>query len=182
MKRFLKPLLISVGGALILALIVTSVIFFIPRDNTSFSFECYRLRLAVSGFLKDLEKQRYDEAFDRIYPISEDGTPLECSERLKEIWVERVSELETSTNTYLKDFSNLKVVKRNGEFIVTVTLSVIREGYNDPFYAGGSELSVIYDDGWKISSVTKEKEELQTPFEKALSGRFVSEELNKEAD
>ena len=181
MKR-LKPLLTSVGGVLILSLIVTAVLFFIPRDNTSFSFECFRLRLAVSDFLKDLEKQRYDDAFDRIYALTEDGTSLESSEDLKEIWVNRVSELEKSNNTYLEGFSDLKVVKRNGEFTVTVTLSVIREGYNDPFYSNGNEISVIYEDGWKISSVSKEKVELQTPFEKALSGRFSSDERNKEAE
>ncbi len=174
MKRFLKPILICIGGLLVLALLVTAVIFFIPRDNTSFSFECFRLRSAVSGFLKDVEKERYDDAFDRVYCVESVGaTPIEDPAACRGAWIGRVADLRDSDNTYLVDHSDLKVRKQNGEFTVTVTLSVTRQGYNDPFYANGNVITAVWDDGWKIVSLSAYETALQTDLEKALSGFFV---------
>lgn len=178
MKKSLRPILISFGVLVVLVLTVTAVIFFIPRDNTSFSFECFRLRLAVSDFLKDVENQRFDDAFDMVYcTSSEDGSPINDKERCRQVWIDRVSALRTKDNTYLNGYSDLSVRKINGEFTVTVTLSVLRQGYNDPFYAEGSVISVVYDDGWKISSLSEYDLSLQTDLEKALCGSFTSAEL-----
>lgn len=177
MKQSLKPVLLLVGVLLVTALLVTAVIFFIPRDNTSFSWECFRLRLAVSGFLKDVEKERYEDAFARVYPTDADGSFAEYSETLQSAWIQRVESLRKDSNTYLKDHSQLKVRKENGAFTVTVVLSVMRQGYNDPFYAQGNVISVVYDDGWKIASVSDYEITLQTDLEKALSGRFSSAEF-----
>lgn len=183
MKKSVQSVLIPLAALIGLALTVTAVVFFIPRDNTSFSLECFRLRSAVSGFLKDVENERYDDAFETVYCTSaEDGRVLEATDACREAWTERVSALRNGTDgTYLKDFSDLSVRKENGEFIVTVTLSVIRQGYNDPFYADGSTFTVVYQDGWKISSLSGYETELQTDLEKALSGRFTSDELAGEA-
>ncbi len=178
MKRSLKPILIFVGTLFVLALIVAAVIFFIPRDNTSFSFECFRLRLVVSDFLKDVKCQRLDDAFDRIYCTSpEDGTPIEGNENCRQVWIDRVSALRIEDNTYLENYSDLKVRKSNGEFVVTVKLSVLRQGYNDLFYANENVLRVVYDKGWKIASLSEYDLSLQTDLEKALSGSFTPEEL-----
>ena len=177
MKKNLKLILIAVSSTLAVIFAVTAVVFFIPRDNTSFSFECFRLRWAVSGFLKDVISEDYEDAFDRVYCTAEDGFPADSGEDLRKIWVSRVSSLRSGTdNTYIEDYSGLKVRKENGTFTVTVTLKVIRQGMNDPFYAKGSVLTVVYDDGWKISSVSEYTPDLQTPLEKALSGRFSAEE------
>lgn len=173
MKLSLKPILIAVAALLVIVLAVTAVIFFIPRDNTSFSFECFRLRAEVADFLKDVEKERYDDAFARIACRDAGGRPVEASGDLQKIWVDRVSALRTADNTYLKDHSSLKVRKENGEFTVTVTLTVLRQGYNDPFYAKGTTLTVVNEDGWKIVSVSEYEPALQTPLEKALSGYFA---------
>ena len=172
MKQSLKSMLLPVGVLLTSALLVTAVIFFIPRDNTSFSWECFRLRLAVSDFLKDVEKERYEDAFTRVYCTDADASSLESSEELGTLWVQRVESLRKDANTYLKDHSKLKVRKENGTFTVTVVLSVVRQGYNDPFYAKGNVFSVVYDGGWKIASVSDYETSLQTDLEKALSGRF----------
>ena len=176
MKKALKPILISVCLAIAAALAVTAVIFFIPRDNTSFSWECFRLRLAVSGFLKDVEGERYGDAVDSLYCTSlEDGLPTEADDACRKAWVERVSALKKA-NTYLEDFSKLKVRKENGEFTVTVTLKVLRDGVNDPFYAKGTTVSVVEKDGWKISGISEYSYDLQTDLERALSGAFSAEE------
>ncbi|MBQ1273118.1 MAG: hypothetical protein IIY12_06460 [Clostridia bacterium] len=168
MKRFLKPILFGVAGGLLVGLIAATVVFFVPRDNATFSFECFRLRFAVSDFLKDVKADRLDDAFDRI--------DADSSEDLRAVWTARVSELKNKENTYLSDFSDLKVVKKDGEFIVTVTLSVVRQGYNDPFYANGSVITVTDESGsWKISSISEYEYAMQTPFEQALSGVFAED-------
>lgn len=168
MKRFLKPILLGVGGLLLIGLIAAIVVFFVPRDNATFSFECFRLRYEVSAFLKDVKADRWGDAFDRI--------DADSSEDLRAVWTARVSELKNKENTYLSDFSDLKVVKKDGEFIVTVTLSVVRQGYNDPFYANGSVITVVNDNGtWKISSVSEYEFSMQTPLEQALSSVFAEE-------
>ncbi len=177
MKQSLKPVIFLAGILLAVTLLVTAVIFFIPRDNTSFSWECFRLRLAVSDFLKDVEKEHYEDAFARVYRTDADGSFAEYSETLQKAWIQRVESLRKGSNTYLKDHSKLKVRKENGVFTVTVVLSVMRQGYNDPFYARGNTLSVVYDDGWKISAVSDYEIALQTDLEKALSGRFSSAEF-----
>ncbi|MBQ4322750.1 MAG: hypothetical protein IJC19_02285, partial [Clostridia bacterium] len=51
---------------LCLALVVTAVIFFIPRDNTSFSYECWQLRFAVSDFLDDIIDENYNSAAQSV--------------------------------------------------------------------------------------------------------------------
>ena len=172
MKKTLRSVLLPVGVLLVAVLLGTAVIFFIPRDNTSFSWECFRLRLAVSDFLKDVEKERFEDAFARVYCTDENGSALESSEVLQSAWKDRVSVLRKEGNTYLKDHSKLKVRKENGGFTVTVVLSVVRQGYNDPFYSQGNVVSVIYDGGWKIASLSDYEISLQTDLEKALSGRF----------
>ncbi len=175
MNRRLKPIFALVGAVLVVGLIVTGVLFFIPRDNTSFSYECFRLRWAVSDFLKDVEKQRLDDAFDRVFLYSEAGA-VEKTDALRTAWTDRISDLKKNDNTYLNGFSRLKVAKKNGEFTVTVTLSVTRQGYNDPFYANGSEILVTEQDGaWYIREITGEDLALQTSLEKALSGRISGE-------
>lgn len=180
MNRFLKPIGICVGIFLTVFLLTLTVIFFIPRDNTSFSLECFRLRLALSDFFKDVEKERLDDAFDRVYCVSaEDGSLIPVSVACRKAWIDRVSSLRKNDNTYLKDYSDLSVRKENGQFIVSVTLSVIRQGYNDPFYAQGNDISVVYDDGWKIVSLSSYDPSLQTDLEKALSGRFTSSERSE---
>ncbi len=180
MNRFLKPLGICIGIFLTVLLLTVTVIFFIPRDNTSFSFECFRLRLALSDFLKDVEKDWLDDAFDRVYCVSaEDGTPIPNSDACRKAWIDRVSSLRETDNTYLKDHSDLSVRKENGRFTVSVTLSVIRQGYNDPFYATGSVLTAVYDDGWKILSLSAYDPSLQTDLENALSGRFTAAERSE---
>jgi hypothetical protein len=177
MKRFLKPIGIGVGIFLTVFFLTVTVIFFIPRDNTSFSFECFRLRLSVSDFLKDVEKGRLNDAFDRVYCVSAtDNAPISDSTPYRDAWTSRVASLRKDDNTYLKDFSELTVRKENGQFTVSVTLSVIRQGYNDPFYADGSVLTVVYDDGWKILSLSAYDPSLQTDLERALSGLFTAEE------
>ncbi len=176
MKRFLKPILFGAAGLLIVGILVTAVVFFLPRDNTSFSYECFRLRYAVSDFLKDVKSQRLEDAFDRVYPQSESGACLEKTEELRNLWVGRVSDLKQKENTYLADFSDLKVTKKNGEFTVTVTLSVIRQGYNDPFYATGNVILVVDKNGtWNVAGISGEDVSLQTPFEQALSGVFAED-------
>ncbi len=180
MNRSLKPVFTFGGVLLALVFLVTAVIFFIPRDNTSFSFECFRLRLAVSDFLKDVEKGRFDDAFERVYCTSaEDGIQIEGNEKCRQTWIGRVYALRREDNTYLNGYSNLKVRKSEGEFTVTVTLSVLRQGYNDPFYSNGNVISVVYDDGWKIASVSQYDPSLQTDLEKALCGSFTSEERSE---
>lgn len=173
MNLSLKPILIAVAALLAVILAVVAVIFFIPRDNTSFSFECFRLRAEVADFLKDVEKGRYDDAFDRIACRDAGGRPVESTDELRKAWTDRVAALKDGDNTYLKDHSALKVRKENGEFTVTVTLSAMRQGYNDPFYAKGTTLTVVNEDGWKIVSVSEYEPALQTPLEQALSGYFA---------
>ncbi len=173
MKLSLKPILIAVAALVAVVLAVVAVIFFIPRDDTSFSFECFRLRAQVADFLRDVENERYDDAFSRIACRDAGGRPVESSAELQKIWTDRVSALRTGDNTYLNDHSSLKVRKENGEFTVTVTLSVLRQGYNDPFYSKGTTLTVVDEDGWKIVSVSEYEPALQTPLEKALSGYFA---------
>ncbi len=180
MKKSVKIPLISGVALVAVALIVTAVIFFIPRDNTSFSWECFQLRMAVSGFLNDVEKERYDDAFSAIWCFAEeDGAHLPSAEGLQKAWTKRVSDLKTGTaGTYLADHSKLKVWKEEGEFYVSVQFSVTRQGYNDPFYANGSPILVEQEDGrWKIVSVSSYGMDLQTDLEKALSGAFSAQEV-----
>lgn len=178
MNPSVKRIFIGVGALLVLGLIVLSVVFFIPRDNTSFSFECFRLRMTVSGFLKDLEQERYEDAFRSVYCIGEDGAPVSSDETVEKIWVDRVSALRNSaSNTYLADFSHLTVRKVDGVMQVSVLLTVQRQGAKDPFYSDGSVIIVVYDDGWKIQSLSSQPADLQTPFEKAVSGLVYDEEL-----
>lgn len=171
MRNPFKSILLSVSILLAAVFLITAVVFFIPRDNTSFSFECFQVRAAVSGFLKDLKKERYDDAFDSVYCFSaEDGSAV-FSESCRDVWTKRVEGLRSGEeSTYLSDFSDLRVRKVDGNFQVTVLLFVQRQGYNDPFYSNGNVITVIYEDGWKISSVSGEPVGLQTPFEKAVSG------------
>lgn len=184
MKPALKKILIAVSWVAVIALVVTAVVFFIPRDNTSFSFECFQVKMAVSDFLKDLENQRYDDAFDSLYCVSaEDGSPVEANEICRKAWTDRVAALRNgSEGTYLLDHSKLTVRKTDGVFQVSVILSVQRQGYNDPFYANGNLITVVYDDGWKISSVSAEPSALQTPFEKTVSGAMTADERSGEAN
>ncbi len=180
MKKSVKFSLLIPAAVLALALIVTAVIFFIPRDNTSFSWECFQLRMQVSGFLKDVKKERYEDAFDAVWCFSEEnGDHLPSDETLKALWVNRVSGLKTGKDaTYLDGYSKLKVRKENGDFYVSVVLSVTRQGYNDPFYANGSPILVELEEGkWKIVSVSSYGTDLQTNLEKALSGAFSAQEL-----
>ncbi len=183
MNRVVKGILFSVALLLLVALIGGTVVFFIPRDNTSFSFECFRVRLAVSGFLKDLEKGRYDKAVDFVYFVSsEDGSAVASDETVRSAWVERVSSLKQGTaNTYLDGYENLSVRKENGKILVTVFLSVQRQGTKDPFYNDGNSVSVIYQDGWKISSVSDYSFALQTDFERAVSGVVTALERGEQA-
>lgn len=178
MRSSVKRILIAVLSLVVLAFVVTAVIFFIPRDDTSFSFECFRAKAAVSGFLKDLENERYDDAFDAVYCFSaENSSPVESTDACRNAWTGRVVALRTGTDaTYLSDFSDLKVRKVNGEMQISVLLSVQRQGYNDPFYSNGSVITVVYDGEWKIASVSAESVELQTPFEQAVSGRLTESE------
>ena len=181
MKKSLKTILIGIAACLAVGLLIAVTVFFIPRDNTSFSFECFRLRCAASDFLKDVKQQRYDEAFDRIYCVSaEDDSPLTSGESFRDVWTQRVSALREKDNTYLNGFSDLSVRKEDGSFTFTVTLSVTRQGYNDPFYANGSVITAVYDGGWKFVSVSEYDPSLQTALEKALSGRFTFDERANE--
>lgn len=183
MKK-LRVYLVGAASAVLLAALVLLIVFFIPRDNTSFSFECFRVKMAVAGFLKDVEKERYADAFDGLYCVSaQSGDALGESESLRNLWVKRLSDLRNGQDaTYLDGFSSLKVKKVNGEFRVTVVLKVVRQGYNDPFYANGSEITVVSDDGvWKVLSVSSEDVSLQTPFEKKISGYFSADEWGSSA-
>lgn len=178
MNPSVKRILTGAAALLLFGFIVLAVVFFIPRDNTSFSFECFRLRMTVSGFLKDLEKERYEDAFRSVYCFGEDGAPIASDETVEKLWVDRVSQLRNSTsNTYLADFSDLTVRKVDGQMQVSVLLTVQRQGAKDPFYSEGSVITVVYDDGWKIQSLSSQPAELQTPFEKAVSGLVCEGEL-----
>ncbi len=179
MNKTVKLLILGIAAVLAVALIVTAVIFFIPRDNTSFSWECFSLKMKVSGFLKDVQKERYDDAFDMISCYTDEEGASLSPEVCRALWVKRVSDLKTGPEgTYLDGYSKLKVVKENGRFHVSVVLSVTRQGYNDPFYAKGSPVVLTESDGqWKIVSVSSYGEDLQTNLEKALSGAFTAEEL-----
>lgn len=175
------PYMIGVAALLTVSLIVTGVVFFIPRDNTSFSSECFSVRMAVSGFLKDIAAERYDRAFEALYCTDADGSPVEPSTALRQAWIERVSEQKKENNTYLLRYSDLSVRKQDGKMIVTVKLSVLRDGYADAFYNNGNVLTVVYSDGWKIASVSDEIPSLQTELERAISGRFHTEPAGDDA-
>lgn len=175
------PYIIGAAALLTVALLVTGVVFFIPRDNTSFSSECFSVRMAVSGFLKDIAAERYDRAFESLYCTDADGNPVDSSSALRQAWIERISDLKKEDNTYLLRYSDLSVRKQDGKMIVTVKLSVLRDGYADAFYNHGNVITVVYSDGWRISSVSDEIPSLQTEFERAVSGVFHTEPAGDDA-
>lgn len=173
----LKRLLALGGGLLALAFLVTVVIFFIPRDNTSFSFECWKLRWSVSSFLDDVADGDFEDAAESVYFLSEEGNPLDSTEDLRKVWAKRLSDLRSGVrNNYLTDFSDLSVRKENGVMTVTVLLHIDLQGMEDKFYDGlPHTLTVVEtEDGWKISGITDEK--VKTDFEKAISGVISASE------
>ena len=172
-----KRLLLLGGGILLLAFLVTAVIFFIPRDNTSFSYECWKLRWSVSSFLDDVADGDFADASESVYFLSEEGSPLVFSEDLCKIWAKRMADLRTGVrNNYLTDFSDLSVRKENGVMTVTVLLHIDLQGMEDKFYDGlPHTLTVVEtEDGWKVSGITDE--EVKTDFEKAISGVITASE------
>ncbi|MBO5222610.1 MAG: hypothetical protein J6C26_09890 [Clostridia bacterium] len=165
---------------LCLALVVTAVIFFIPRDNTSFSYECWQLRFAVSDFLDDIIDENYNSAAQSVCFVSaEDGRELKSNDIHRGIWCRRMEALRKGVrNNYLEDYNELSVRKENGVFVVTVLLTVQYQGQPDTFYDDPHVLTVVEVDGeWKIASISEEA--IQTDFEKAISGVISAAELER---
>ena len=179
MKSVKKRYVLIPLAVLVLAFAVTATVFFIPRDNTSFSYECWQLRSAVSDFLDHVCDGAYDKAAKSVFFVSEsDATPLASSETLREQWAARMNDLATwASNTYLESYSDLSVRKEQGEMVVTVLLQIRRQGAPETFYQGiPHRLIVVRSDGvWKIQGISEEK--LQTDFEKCISGRITPAEV-----
>ena len=177
-KKFNKLWVLIPSFALLLALLVTGIVFFIPRDNTSFSYECFRLRFAVSGFLGDVIDGDFSEAAQSVYFVSaEDGTPIPTTDALCAAWAKRMTALKDGIrNIYLADYTDLIVRKENGVLSATVTLDVMLQGQTDTFSKAPYTLTVVEtEEGWKIAALTEQ--ELLTDFEKAISGVISAEEL-----
>jgi len=181
-RRYRKTLVAVAGSLLILVFLITAVVFFIPRDNTSFSYECWKLRFRVASFFGDVIDGDFSDAAEDVYFVSaEDGGVLAADDAVRTAWVSRMEALRTGIqNNFLADYSDLTVRKENGKMIVTVLLSVERQGYPDKFYRGHHTLSVVEtEDGWKIAGITEEP--IKTDFEKAISGVISASELGGDA-
>lgn len=163
-------------AVLFVAFAATATVFFIPRDNTSFSFECWQLRSTLSAFFDDLCDGNYADAAEKVYFVSEkDGTPLKSDSALRALWAKRMQDLGSGvSNTHLKSYEDLSVRKENGKMIATVSLQVMRQGFEDTFYQNAPHrISVIVSEGtWKIAGISDA--ELQTDFESCISGRISS--------
>lgn len=161
------------AAVLILAAMVLCLI---PKENSAVSWEGLQVRLTVQRFLNGLKRENYKKAYACVQLIdAQTGARLEKNDELRDAWIGRVKQLrEGSDYTYLESYEDLQIKKENGQYVVTVKLNVMRQGYQDLFYSGGSEITLIQDGGWKIVSVSSESPELQTPFEAAVSGRIDS--------
>lgn len=163
-------------AVLAVAFAVTATVFLIPRDNTSFSYECWQLRGTLSDFLDHLCEKDFAAAAETVCFISEeDGSVLQSDSALRALWAKRMQDLGSGvSNTYLKSYEDLSVRKENGEMIVTVSLQVMRQGFPDTFYQNAPHrIFVVCTDGaWKFVGISDA--ELQTDFEKCISGRISS--------
>ena len=176
MPTTIKRVLLWGSAALLLVLLI---FFLIPKNNGSFSLECLRARIAVSRFLKAVRQGDAERAFRYVDCVSENGEPLD-PDLCRAAWIARVTDLREGTaQTYLDDYSDLRVTKKDGVMTVTVRFSVRRQGFEDKFYAAGSTLTVTQRDGWKIRAVSSEPTATQTDWERALSGVFTPEELSE---
>ena len=176
-KPFNKWFVLVPALLLVIAFVATAVVFFIPRDNTSFSYECYRLKSAVSDFLDDLMDEDYASAARSVsFYSAENKAPLESTEALRSIWAKRMKALRDGVrNIYLSDYNDLSVRKENGVFTVTVLLNVQLQGQADTFSKDPYTLTVAEtEDGWKISDITEQT--VLTDFEKAISGAIFAAE------
>lgn len=177
-KKINKWFVFIPSALVVLAVVITGIVFFVPRDNTSFSYECFRLRLAVSGFLGNLIDGDHASAAEAVqFRAAESGEVLESTEALRSLWARRVEDLRKGVrNHHLADYSELSVRKEQGAMIVTVLLDVQLQGQADTFSKDPYTLTVVEtEDGWKIATLTENS--VLTDFERAVSGLISAEEL-----
>jgi hypothetical protein len=135
-----------------------------------------QLRSTLSDFLDHLCEKDFAAAAETVCFLSEeDGSVLQSDSALRALWAKRMQDLGTGvSNTYLKSYEDLSVRKEKGEMIVTASLQVMRQGFPDTLYQNTPHrIFVVYNDGeWKFVGISDA--ELQTDFEKCISGRISS--------
>lgn len=170
LPKFL-PLLL--GAVAILLLAAFFLVFFLPRANATFSYECFTAERTVEKFLDALIDCDYAKAVRYVGFTDENGEKL-SDDDLSSVWMDRVrDQQEGAAETFLISYEDPIVEKIDGEMTVTVFLTVRRAGGSDGFYANGNSFTLIRDGGWRITSVSSEEYGLQTSYEKALSGVIV---------
>lgn len=173
-KKILIGCLACAGAVILLA----ALLFFIPRRNARFSWDCFRARAAVSSYLKNVKAGNFAEAAELVSFTSVDGRELPSDEENRQRWISRIQDLRQGIKqNYLLDYSDLSVVKVDGEMQVSVTLNVSIQGGGDKLSSGTTSVFIKKVDGdWRIVSVSEYEYEKKSQYERALSGILPAEE------
>ena len=157
------------GAAVLLAVAVTAVIYFVPKKNGVFGFEQTKTYFEVRGFLKDVIAEDLDSAVEKVWFFDneenwENGTEL-SAEEAQNVWKKRVAAQKNGEYAnYIEDFSDLKVYKKDGVFYASVKLHTRERGV-----ASYRTTTLRFANG-KIYTVADYSTEQLNPLEKALSG------------
>ena len=132
-KKQRKIILRVLGAAVLLAVAVTAVIYFVPKKNGVFGFEQTKTYFEVRGFLKDVIAEDLDSAVEKVWFFDneenwENGTEL-SAEEAQNVWKKRVAAQKNGEYAnYIEDFSDLKVYKKDGVFYASVKLHTRERG------------------------------------------------------
>lgn len=168
-KKRNKTVLRVFCAAVLLAVAVTAVVFFVPKKNGAFGFEQTKTFFEVRAFLKDIASDDLDSAVEKVWFFDsgesvESGTEL-SEDEAKKIWKDRVSGQKSGEYAnYIEDYSDLKVYKKDGEIYASVKLHLRERGVT------AYRTTVMRFENGKIYSVADYPVDRLNTLETALSG------------